>query len=331
MNIRTFLFLSIFVSVAFVSCKKEDVEGVDFSVSAPLSTYKLSDTVYFDMTGNPDVITFYSGDTLHNYANKDRVSKVGGALNFSFQLRASNDSAYAAISSGAFRVLVSTSYKGVYASYKDTTAADTLRVAAADSAMVNSAKWTDITNRLSIPLTAGDFTNYHSTAVASISDLITNAADPFNIAFLYKADSTHNLGSNGITLGSFTLVNNFPDGSSVDFGPKIVAGGSKSATWKAIKAANQLYGWSTSSSLIKFIPKYGTAYTESWIVSNALYPNAATPDLAIPIKNITQSPLKRFGYKFSNAGLHKVYFIASNNRVSGQKQVVREVDINITQ
>ena len=329
MNTRLSFYLLAILPVLFFSCKKEDVESVDFNVSAPSSSYKLSDTVYFDMSGNPDVISFYSGDSLHDYANKDRVSRAGGTLNFSFQMRAYNDSAFAAIANGALKVLVSTNFKSTYTSYKDSTLADTLRVAAADSGMINSAKWTDITSRLSLP-TTGNFTTYYTTAVASISDLITNAAAPFNIAFLYKSDSTNFMGSNGITLGGFSLVNNFPDGTGSDFSPKIVAGGSKSTTWKITKAANQLYGWITTTSYLRFIPKYGKAYTESWIISNALYPNAASPDLAIPIKNITQSPITRFPFKFANAGLHKVYFIASNNRVSGQKQVVREIDLNIT-
>lgn len=330
MNTRLSLLVITTLSILFFSCKKDGVDNVDFNVSTAASTYKLSDTVYFDMSGNPDVISFYSGDSLHNYAYKDRTSRAGGTLNLSFQVRASNDTAFAAIANGAFKVLVSTNFPGTYTSYKDSTLADTLRVAAADSAMINSAKWTDITNRFSLP-TTGSFTTYYQSAVAVISDLITNASDPFNIAFLYKSDSTHYLGTNGITLGGFSLINSFPDGSTSDFSSKITAGGTKSTNWKATKAANQLYGWSTSTSYLKFIPKYGTTYTESWIVSNALYPNAASPDLAIPIKNITQSPIKRFGYKFTSVGLHKVYFIASNNRVSGQKQVVREVDINITQ
>jgi hypothetical protein len=127
------------------------------------------------------------------------------------------------------------------------------------------------------------------------------------------------------------LVNNFPDGTNTDFSSSIGAGGTKSTNWKATKAANLLFSWTTSTSYLKFIPKYGTAYTESWIISNPLYPNAASPDLAIPIKGITQSPITRFAFKFSNVGQHKVYFIASNNRVNGQSQVVKEVDLNITQ
>ena len=329
MRNKTVLFLIMSLSAFLLSCRKDGVGGVYFNVTTPATTYKLSDTVNFDMSGNPDVIAFYSGDSLHNYANKDRVSRAGGTLNFSFQVRASNDSAFAAIANGALKVLVSTNFKSTYASYKDSTFTDTLRVAAEDSSMIHSAKWTDISSRLSIP-TIGNFTTYYQTAVASISDLITNAAAPFNIAFLYKADTTNYLGANGITLGGFSLINNFTDGTNSDFSPKIVAGGSKSTTWKITKAANQLYGWSTSTSYLKFIPKYGTAYTESWIISNALYPNAASPDLAIPIKNITQSPVTRFSYKFANAGLHKVYFIASNNRVSGQKQMVKEIDLMIT-
>ena len=328
-NVKILFSLSL-LTLTLWSCKKESADSVDFNVITRSVTYKLSDTVNFYMSGNPDIITFYSGDSSHIYALKDRVSKAGGTLNFSFQLRASNNAAFGAIANGTFKVLVSTNFKGTYAAYKDSTLKDSLRVASLDSAMVNSAKWTDITNRLSLK-TSGDTTTYYPSSVAAISDLITNAADPFNIAFLYKADSTQDLGSNGITMGSFSLVNNFSDGTSSNFSSNIIAGGSKSTNWKTIKAANSLFGWLTTTNYIKFIPKIGNNYTESWIISSALYPNAATPDVAIPIKGITQSPIKTFSYKFANTGLHKVYFIASNNRVNGQKQVIKEIDLNITQ
>ncbi len=341
-SFRYFLFS--LTLVAFISCRKDSPDNVEFNVSTAATTYKLSDSVYFDLTGNPDIITLYTGDSLNNYDNRNVTSKIGGKLNFGFQFSAANDSAFAAIASRCFRVLISTDFKNTYTSYRDTASlrlnypatykdsitADSFRVAAADSAMANAAKWTDLTDSMYLPVT-GPVKTIIPSAIANITKYITNATDPFNIAFLYKADTTHYLGSTGIRVGGISLVNNFPDGTSSDFSSKLAAGGSKSTNWKTIRAANFNAPWTTSTTYLNFIPKYNAVHTEQWIISSAFYPNAATPDVAMPIKNITQTPLNRFAYKFNKLGKHKVVFVASNNRPSGMKQVVREIDLTIIQ
>jgi len=340
-----FRYLSItFFAVAFVSCQKDTPDNVDFNVTTSSFTYKISDSVYFNLSGNPDIITLYTGDSLNNYDNRNVTSKVGGTLNFGFQVSAANDSAFAAFHNGALRVLISSNFSNTYTTYKDTASlrfnyptsykdsiyADSFRVAAADSFIVNSAKWIDLTDSMYLPVTGAYKTNIQS-AIANITRYITNATDPFNIAFVYKSDTTHYFGTTGIRVGGLTLVNNFPDGTSSDFSSKLAAGGSKSTNWKTVRAANFSAPWTTSTTYLNFVPKYNPIHTEQWIISSAFYPNAATPDIAMPIKNITQTPLKSFAYKFNKVGKHKVVFIASNNRPSGTKQVVKEIDLTITQ
>jgi len=342
-NSFRYLLFSILI-IGLVSCQKDTPGNVDFNVTTASTTYKLSDTVYFNLSGNPDIITLYTGDSLNNYDNRNVTSKVGGTLNFGFQVSLANDSAFAALHNGTFKVFISTNFSNLYTTYKDTAGlrltyptafkdsivADSFRVARTDSAMVNKASWVDLTDSMYLPVTGAYKTNIPST-IANITRYITNASDPFNIAFLFKGDTTHYLGTTGIRVGGLSLVNNFPDGTSSDFSSKLAAGGSKSTNWKTIRAANFNVPWTTSNTYLNFVPKYNTIHTEQWIISSAFYPNAATPDVAMPIKNITQTPLTRYPYKFNKLGKHKVVFIASNNRPSGTSQVIREIDLTITQ
>ena len=325
MNHKIILGILLVITFSLGSCTKNGPSDVNFTVSTNAKTYSVSDIVTFSMSGNPDIIAFYSGDSANNYDYRDRTSKTGGTINFSFQIRASNDSVLSAIVNGAFKVLVSNNFPGTYS-----TLPDSLSAKAEDSAMLNSTIWTDVTKRFTIPTTTANWAvnTYYITPTVDISDLILNAENPLNIAFKFAADTTHYFGTNGLSLGSFVLKSVFPDGTGTSF--NVVPGGSKSTTWTTSKTANPLFSWATSSTQIKFIPKYGTNYTEDWAISNGFYPNVAQPDLAIPIKNITQSPLTTFSYQFKQPGFHKVVFIASNNRVSGQNQVVREIDLNIT-
>ena len=322
------ILLSLLVSFGFVSCTKNKVSDVDFSVSTAAATFKLSDTVVFNLSGNPDVIAFYSGDSTNDYELRNQTSKAGGVLKMSFQFRAANDSGFAALNSGALKILVSTSFPGTYYAITNVvpTAADTLMAGSADSALANATKWTDITNRFGLP-TSGTANTFYNTSVADLSDIITSASSPFNIAIKYAADTTHSLGTNGITIGGLLLSSSFPDGTVTNF--NLVPGGAVSKTWKIIKAANAINSWATSSTQLKFTSKYTTKYSEDWVISNAFYPNVAAPDIAIPIKNISQAPLTKYAYQFKKLGAHKVVFVASNNRDYGQSQVVREINLNI--
>jgi len=325
-NRNVFFVLGACFLLLLASCVKNSPDDVNFNVTTTATTYSINDTVVFNMTGNPDVITFYSGDSSNNYAFKDRTSKTGGSVNFSFQIRGSNDSIFDALSSGAFKVLFSNNFPSTYS-----TLSNPLAASSADSAMVNNTSWVDITSRFNIPTDSSvwKINTYFNTPSVNIGDLINNPSNPFNLAFKYASDTTHYCGSNGISIGGLLLNSKFPDGTGNTF--NVVPGSSKSTTWFSTKAANPIFGWATSSTQLKFIPKYGSVYTEDWIISNSFSPDAAQPDVAVPIKNISQSALTSFAYKFKQLGLHKVVFIASNNRPSGTKQVVKEIDLTITQ
>ena len=321
------LLLLLIVILSFASCYKDSPPSVNFNVTTPDSVYGINDTVVFSINGNPDDISFYSGDSGNNYALRNQTTKSGGSVNFSFQIRASNDSVFSAIANGSFKVLVSNNFPGTYSTLTNDTAANS-----ADSVLVNDdATWTDVTSRFAIPASSANWplNTYYLTPSVNIGDVITNPSNPLNIAFKYSADTTHYMGSNGISIGSLLLNSKFPDGTSTSF--NVVPGGSKSTTWYLTNATTSPYPWVTSSTQIKVIPKYGTTYTEDWAISNAFFPDAAQPDIAIPIKNIAQSQLTSFAYKFQQKGLHKVFFVASNNRVGGTSQTVREIDLDITQ
>ena len=92
------VFCILLVVILSVSCKKEVANEVDFDVTTASKTYKLPDSIVFNITGNPDVISFYSGEAGHSYDNKDRVSRNDGNLKMSFQVRMDSLSGFTAVS-----------------------------------------------------------------------------------------------------------------------------------------------------------------------------------------------------------------------------------------
>ena len=55
-----------------VGCNKDEVAENYFTVSTEKTTYKKGEIINFNFSGNPDFISFYSGELGFNYENKDR-------------------------------------------------------------------------------------------------------------------------------------------------------------------------------------------------------------------------------------------------------------------
>lgn len=307
--------------LAWACSKQESIEDPEFYISSSAFTYRVADTANFFIKGNPDVITFYSGEAGNNYDNRDRTFRTDGQFKFGFQSRVDNAAGFAALAAGALRVLVSTNYLPTYSTLVDPVAAGR-----ADSAMVNAATWTDVTSRFAIPST-GTVSTFYPSGEVNLSDLVTDPNKPIYIAFRYASPTTSTLGTNGITLGSLVLNNVFPEiTQSFNVNP----GGSTSTIWRIVRAANTANAWTTSSTQLKFISSTTTGYSEDWVITNAYYPNLVAPDKAVPIKNITNAPITTFKYKFSTPGIYKVTFIASNNRPGQRKEVLKQLELTIT-
>lgn len=316
------ILLASIITAAFLSCTKEKIDDAVLDVSTVKSTYKVNDPVQFNFTGNPEIISFYSGEPGKEYQFKNRTTRNDGILKFGFQTRVDNTAGFTALASGSLKIMLSTNFAGNYS-----VLTDPLLVGSSDSAMVNAAIWIDITSRFFIPTTGTVATFYLSNDIA-ISDLIIDPNKPIYLALKYAAPSTGSLGSNGITIGSFVFYNTFPNGTVVNY--TIAPGGTISTVWKVIKAANIDNAWSTSTTQLKFNSLLTPQYSEDWAVTNAFFPSVTTPDKATPIKSITDNQMTKFTYRFTTPGNYKVTFVASNNRVYGSEEISKEINITVT-
>ena len=56
------------------SCEKESVPVPEFNVEVNSKQYYAGDTVFFRLTGNPDIISFYSGEPNRIYQSEGSYS-----------------------------------------------------------------------------------------------------------------------------------------------------------------------------------------------------------------------------------------------------------------
>lgn len=329
-----YLIMAIFLA-AVVACNKDvAVKSVDFDASSVKTTgvaaasFKTTDTVQYNFNGNPDNITFFSGEAGKNYEFRNRVSAPGiPQLQFS-SLRANGTQ------TNSLSVLVSSDFKGVATSiiYGILT-----RDTATTNANIASATWTDITSRAT--LSNGATT---PSGVVDMTDFLTQAK-PVYIAFKYIATAATT--QNKWTITGLTVNNVLPDGNTYTIANL------NAPTTVFANYGNNTYspGWAVSYDPLKNTNKYAWAFTdktslvitgatsallstapaEAWAIMGPIDLSQVTPDFGVGIKTIT-AKLPNFTYKYGVAGTYNSVFVASNNTNGGTNSVVKQLPVTIT-
>lgn len=313
------LFLVLFI---LSGCSKFDEVAVpDFEVSTTSSTFKKGVPVEFTFTGNPQLISIYTGETGKDYAYKDgRVMDVN-SLNLSFN-SAVTTGGTGNPQTGMFSLLVSTDFNGDYSNI----------------ASVENATWTDVTSRLSKKEAATSGTSSAATPVGGmvLTDLRV-PGKPFFIAFKYniREQSIHGIwrtwvfqafsltatGAAGMqVLGSMTTT----AFRVVQKNPEIISRTGATTTALTLQHAD-----------LALDPAAAEIPTQNWLITQGFTNTNKIdygPDLAIPIQGGTNGvDKKNYSYTFANAGNYKVYFVAANENTKDRKEVVRSLDLTITE
>lgn len=309
------------------ACKKDDSHQMadapdDFTISVEDKiSYKAGDTVHFKLTGNPDMIVFYSGEFGKHYEYHDRISEAG-VPKLVFQ---------AAMTQGvlpgmdSMQLLVSADLKGY------------------DAAGIAAATWTDITSRNTKWPTALSATFKTSDSI-DLSDF--NQATQINLAFKYTGKKNDAAQQRKWQIQNLTLTNRTSDGTSTPLFNSFANIG-----WVECDIKNHANAWnvgqwnvSASNSVnnssgipirtaypITFDP--GTAMdvddNEDWLLTSSVDLKTVKPDAGTVIKTSTALRLTSYDYIFKSAGTYTVTFWAVNTRVKGSAGVAREVQITI--
>ncbi|MEV4886380.1 DUF5017 domain-containing protein [Chitinophaga ginsengisegetis] len=294
---RNSIYLLIIV-IIFISCAKEKVTTPSLEVTTSSLTYKAGDTVTFNFTGNPDNITFYSGEPGHNYEFRDRTTAEND-LQINFKSLVQFGLIYKNL-----QLLVSNNYSG-----------------AADTTSVRAATWTDISDR-AVFSTGQDNTPSGTISLKEFADPKNTAARIY-VAFKYT-DYKKTQGQNRWVIRTFEANNISADGV---VSPLAVL---SSGGWKAFDFKNPASVWSvTTAQLLMFGGNKDADDNEDWVITKGFDPFYIKPDAGVALKNIS-TVLPSYKYVYAKPGTYKVIFDVSAVRYNGEKRTTKELTLTIT-
>ena len=303
-------------TLLLAGCRKsfEEVGNVKFGVSIHSETFRVGEPVRFDFDGNPDFISFYSGERGNAYAYKDKDRIVETEMTFSF-LTTTTAGAAGHPNPARVPVCYSTDFSGEYT-----------------EEAVRAATWVEITDLFSMPTDTG-VTDLMSGDV-NITEFYPDDETPLYFSYHYLVEAYDSQINNGRTQWNIkqTKFNGIAGESST------VLYDLQGANWKIVLGAS--YEGATSmpdinSSRILLRSEFQpTRDRECWAVSGPIakmnYINDG-PDKGVGIKAMAEATLRSYEYTYTEPGEYTVTFVAANASVYGRKEVVREVKIEIVE
>lgn len=325
MNYKNIISFTI-LCMAFAACEVVEVApDLTVSVNPAQVINTINDTlvvytgqeIEFNISGNPDMITFYSGEGGRAYVNKDRII-AEGTPKMDFLFNANRVTAEHKLD-----VLASLDFKGKY-----------------DSINIKTAKWDT--------LTTPEMDAYRNTSSAKAMPTIDlsqygNGQAMF-VAFRLIIPSSARFSNPSIS--AFQIRNYQNDGNISPVIDKMSAAGlsfvtlTENAIWK-LKGVGNSYWRITSEALNVNTSPFPTVaedsvfnatdgrFHEIWAISKVLYLDKASPDTGVTIKDI-QQVVENYNYTYTKAGTYTVTFVAANTGPAGVLQsTIKEMIIKV--
>lgn len=317
------IYITVLVFLFALSCNKKDVTNLtNFDVSVVKNSYKVGDTIRFNLSGNPDYIYYYAGDSANVYENRNRTS-LTGKVTMSFTSRLTQGSTDPTKQQNTLQILISNNFVTPVANYIIDSAA---------VANAGSNAWVNITNRFNLPTVPSNASI--NSGVADITDFAkASEGKPVYIAFKY-ADF-----SDPVLLQRFWYITNITVDNTVADGTKnnilFLINRSPNPLFSIVNIKNNDVRWGIGSSVAQTSIQGSTtanvADNEDWLISRALNLSQVLPDKAIPIKTMSDNPVTEVSKVYTKPGVYKVVFVANNQNVYGQAQSIKELSITVTQ
>lgn len=326
-------------AAAFASCDRDSVEPVAFSVSAPQSVVA-GHPVTFEFEGNPDYITFYSGEKDACYDNRDRtqLDRVA-SLDLSYYAKMQYAENYDYVGKRILRVMISTSYDGsgnidpsqwreltdpdqaVNGKYLEPLVLKTSTVVEQPSAEINLDEYKDQNFYLAVRYACPPHTG-----VKSKGDIVPGTSR------VYTYDNRPRVEVNGLKLTKKDEAGNtyIVEDMASEFGFRTILVNSKTATNFNISSYRlQMQGMEYVTDTNGNVEDIDQNYDmDVWLVSKMMNARDVTPDYGTPVKSANARVLS-FQHTYYRPGIYKAVFVATNANKWNGTSSVHEVTVEV--
>lgn len=333
MKLNRFLIAAGIASLALVSCENELVQDAELNVNVATNgevsfdgqtiTVKKGSPIEFQFSGDPDFLTFFSGEDGRKYEYRERITideneVESSTLNFTVTPQYGRPA-------NILSMYIADDFPGLDKSNFE-----------ADSVLVETQAWQELVPQADFPQTVR--------AQSYEVDMKPYLGKRVAIAICYRGQDITATQSR-FTFNNMEIVNKMASGQQTS-----LAAGSFGFTPinmlhkhrlsdQAGMTANRAYGtvtnntsgiWNFRDMNAFFIHSSGanSSLKYSWIVSNLLVVNSCTPDAGTNIKNMTQR-LDTYSYTYGEPGTYTLTFVGSNGNYKQQTIVVRQFTVNV--
>lgn len=300
---------SLLVLPILQSCEKKEAIPLNLEVHTDKNSYKVGEQVLFHISGNPDQLTFFSGEEGHKYVYRERTKAIPQAvtLEFSSNRRYGTD----VQQPNSLRLLVSQQFAGVY-----------------QPDAIKESDWVDITAAFKLSGIQANDATYVSSGQVDLSKL---SASGFNLnanAMVYFAFKY--TGTNGSTQPRW-WINQFSLNTETTEGITLPIANLQGAAWTSIGLENSPVSWLLSSAGLRFQGGGATIGSNHvWAISKPLDLTSVTPDKGVALKNMS-TRMDTYAYSFTTPGTYEITFVGSNSNVYGEYPVVKTVELEVTE
>lgn len=299
--------------LASCTSEEETVEAPQFTAAAPGGVFKVGEPVVFQFEGNPDFITFYSGEAgnAYDYRDCDRIGPAEWTLSFLEHTQAGTQGLP---NPACAPIFYSVDFDGDYTEEG-----------------VRRATWVDLSRHFTYPT---DTNQDVPSGTLYIDDLFPKDGSPLYLMFHYAVKQyTGKNGRTEIRIMNFRINGITAAGTTALYNHK-------TANFQFVfSKEHDMYDDPTAtpasveSSYLQLRTDFKPTHDmEFWTVSGGLYhPDEVNsgPDHGIGIKAVADPTMTTYSHTYNKPGEYTVTFVAANSKVYGRKEVVREMKITV--
>lgn len=335
MKLNKLLMAIAITCLTLASCESELTQDTQLTVNVATNenvtfdgqtiTVKKGTPVEFQFSGDPDYLTFYSGEIGKEYKYKERTTVdvndiASSTLKFTLTPQYGNPA-------NILTMYVSGDFPGLNKGDFP-----------ADSALVEKHDWKELIPASDFPQTVKN-QNFEIDMKPYIGKRIT-------MAICYKGQ-INTTAQTRFTFNNMQIINEMANGqettfaaSSFGFTP-VNMQNRLNLSDQTSMTSNRAYGtvtnntagiWNFKDMNAFFIhsSNANTTLKYSWLVSNLFVVNACSPDTGTGLKNITQS-LDTYSYIYNRSGTYTATFVGTNGNYKRETSVMHEYKVVVTE